>query len=141
MSQPKSDMPEFDPLAFWKQFQTAGMNVWSKAMNDVVASEDFAQNMGRYLEAYLAAALPQQQLMKQVDQYLQQMNFPSRPDLLSVAERLTHLEMRVDDLDAKLDEVLDRLQAIQESLLDRQTEGGKHGLDPDHAKSEPPDAG
>ncbi len=139
MDQPKSD--EFDPLAFWKQFQTAGMNVWTKAMNDVVASEDFAQNMGRYLETYLAAALPQQQLMKQVDQYLQQMNLPSRPDLLSVAERLTHLEMRVDDLDTKLDEVLDRLQAIQESLLGRQAEGGRHGLDPDQVGPETHDAG
>lgn len=141
MSQPESNMPEFDPLAFWKQFQTAGMNVWTQAMNDVVASEDFAQTMGRYLEAYLAAALPQQQLMKQVDQYLQNMNFPSRPDLLSVAERLTHLEMRVDDLDAKLDEVLDRLQAIQENLLGQRVEGGRHGLDSDRVGPEPHDAG
>lgn len=141
MNQPESNTPEFDPLAFWKQFQTAGMNVWTQAMNDVVASEDFAQNMGHYLDAYLAAALPQQQLMKQVDQYLQQMNLPSRPDLLSVAERLTHLEMRVDDLDAKMDEILDRLQAIQESLLGRQAEGGKHGLDPDRPGRESQDAG
>lgn len=138
MNQPKSDMPEFDPLTFWKQFQTAGMNAWSKAMSEAVASEDFAKSMGRYLEAYLEAALPQQQIIKQVvEQSLQQANFPSRPELLSLAERLTHLEMRVDDLDAKMDEVLDRLQALQESLSVGQTVGGGNGLGPNPVKPEP----
>ena len=37
-------------------------------------------------------------------QVLTQLNMPTRTDVTSVAERLTHIEMRLDDLEAKLDE-------------------------------------
>jgi hypothetical protein len=39
------------------------------------------------------------------------MNLPTRKEVISMAERLTKIEMAMDDLDAKLDEVLDRLPA------------------------------
>jgi hypothetical protein len=37
-------------------------------------------------------------------QVLTQLNMPIRTDITSLAERLTHIEMRLDDLEAKLDE-------------------------------------
>jgi hypothetical protein len=37
---------------------------------------------------------------------LEQLSMPSRADLISLAERFTNLEMRLDDMDAKLDELL-----------------------------------
>jgi len=46
---------------------------------------------------------------------LQQMSLPSRKEVLNLAERLTHIEMRLDDMDAKLDEVLDHLQALRKT--------------------------
>ena len=46
-----------------------------------------------------------------MEQYLQQMNLPTRTEVISMAERLTKIEMAMDDLDAKLDEVLDLLKA------------------------------
>jgi len=39
-----------------------------------------------------------------VTQALQQSNMPTRSDVVSLAERLTNIERRLDDLDAKLDE-------------------------------------
>jgi hypothetical protein len=36
---------------------------------------------------------------------LEQMGMPSRADVLSIAERMTNIEMRLDDLDAKLDNI------------------------------------
>jgi hypothetical protein len=38
-------------------------------------------------------------------QSLRQLNMPTREDFVGLAERLTHIEMRLDDLDAKLDEM------------------------------------
>jgi hypothetical protein len=36
-------------------------------------------------------------------QTLQMLNLPTRADFESLAERMTHLEMHLDDIDAKLD--------------------------------------
>jgi hypothetical protein len=46
-----------------------------------------------------------------MEQSLQQMSLPTRKDVLGLAGRLTNLEMRLDDMEAKLDEVLDLLKA------------------------------
>ena len=37
---------------------------------------------------------------------LTKLNMPTRPDVIGLAERLTNIEMRLDDLEAKLDEGL-----------------------------------
>jgi hypothetical protein len=37
-------------------------------------------------------------------QVFTQLNMPMRSDVTSLAERLTHIEMRLDDIEAKLDE-------------------------------------
>ncbi|MCP4425274.1 MAG: hypothetical protein GY803_12330 [Chloroflexi bacterium] len=50
---------------------------------------------------------------------MQQMNLPSREQIVSLAERLTHVEMRVDDIEAKVDESLDLLKAIRKSVSDK----------------------
>lgn len=117
MSEEEPKKPEFDPFAPWKQAQETGMKSWAKMMSEAVASEDFAQTMGQYLDGYLQASAPMRhQIEAAMEKYLQQMNMPSRNEVASLGERLTHLEMRLDDLEAKVDEGLDRLKAIQAAL-------------------------
>jgi polyhydroxyalkanoic acid synthase PhaR subunit len=100
----------------WRPFQDA----WAKAMNETVASEEFAKAMGQYMENYLQGAGPvRQQMEKAAENYLKQMNLPTRGELISLAERLANLELRVDDLDAKLDEALDHLKAIRAALAEK----------------------
>lgn len=38
-------------------------------------------------------------------QTLQHLSMPSRADFISLAERATNIEMRLDDMDAKLDRI------------------------------------
>ena len=117
MSDQNKDQPDFDPLAMWKEWQTASLNAWAKSMSETVASEDFAQSMGQSLNDYLETTMPvRQQVEKAIEQYLQQMNMPSRQEVVSIAERLTQLELRVDDMDAKMDDMLDLLKGIKQSL-------------------------
>ncbi|MCB8923806.1 MAG: hypothetical protein H6662_19680 [Ardenticatenaceae bacterium] len=54
-----------------------------------------------------------------MEQSMQQMNMPSREQIVNLAERLTHVEMRVDDIEAKVDESLDLLRAIQEAVASK----------------------
>jgi hypothetical protein len=58
------------------------------------------------LDAWLTASVPFREMIeKAMTQSLANLSMPSRADVIRLAERLTNIEMRLDDLDAKLDEV------------------------------------
>ena len=44
-----------------------------------------------------------------MDQTLANLSMPSRAEIISLAERMTQVEMRLDDMDAKLDRIADLL--------------------------------
>ncbi len=113
----KSEQSGIDPFAPIIQMSDLMMKSWADVLGKTVASESFAQSMGQHMEGFMEATkLMRQQMKVSMEQSLQQMNLPSRSQVVSLAERLTHVEMRVDDIEAKLDECLDLLQAIQRSL-------------------------
>jgi polyhydroxyalkanoate synthesis regulator phasin len=94
------------------QFYDAFAKSWANVMTETVASRGFAESMGKQVESSLdAVSLLRRQMGELMEQYLQQMSLPTRKEVVGVAERLTRLEMAVDDLDAKLDEVLELLKA------------------------------
>ena len=118
MSEKQTEKVVPDLFSPWTELPAAGAEAWSKAMSDVVNSESFARAMGEYVESALEASmLLRRQAEAAMEMYLKQMNLSSRQDVIGLAERLTRLEMRLDDLDAKTDEVLDRLKAIQEASV------------------------
>lgn len=44
-----------DVMAQWKRVMDHGLEAWSRALSDVMASEDFAQLLGTSIEQWLAA--------------------------------------------------------------------------------------
>jgi hypothetical protein len=107
MSQPPDTSNPFDPFGFWKNTQGQTLDAWSKAMIDLVNTDAYAEATGRMLDSYLTVSAPMRKLMEQtMAQVLGQMNLPTRTEVLSLAERLTNMEMRLDDLDARLDAIL-----------------------------------
>ena len=108
----KPEQPEADPFAQMIHFYDTWAKSWADVMSQTVASKGFAESMGRQLEGSLdALTLVRRQVSELMEQYLRQMNLPTRKEVISMAERLTKIEMAMDDLDAKLDDVLDRLPA------------------------------
>ncbi|MGE0392103.1 MAG: hypothetical protein AB7I25_04320 [Vicinamibacterales bacterium] len=107
MSQNQPPFPNpFDPAA-WRESRDSFLDVWSKAMVDAVNTEQYAQATGALLDAYLTASSPfRDTLEKSMQQALQQASMPSKADVISLAERLTNVEMKLDDIDAKLDRLL-----------------------------------
>lgn len=96
-----------DPMAAFRELRDAYMDAWSKTMVDAVNTEAYAKATGTMLDAYLSASSPfRDALEKTMLQALQQLNMPSHADFVSLAERLTNVEMKLDDMDAKLDEVV-----------------------------------
>ncbi len=101
----------------WRQFRDAYLEFWSKNMVEAVNSEAYAQASGTMLDTCLTSSAPfREALEKSMTAALQQMSMPTRADVVVVAERLTNLEMRLDDMDIKLDRIerlLSRAMVVQ----------------------------
>ena len=101
----KNGARPFDPMEPFRGMRDAYMDIWAKSMVDMVNSEAYAQATGTMLDTYLTVSAPfREAVEKAMVKTLEQMAMPSRADITSLAERMTHIELRLDDLDAKLDE-------------------------------------
>lgn len=104
MSQGSEVPAPLDPFGAWRGMRDSYMDAWSKSMIDAVNSEEYARAMGTVLDSYLTVSAPfRQAIERTMTQVLTQLNMPTRSDVTTLAERLTNIEMRLDDLDAKLD--------------------------------------
>jgi len=106
MSQQNDDaFDPFDPTGMLTAMRTANLDAWSKMMIQLVSTEAYAKATGVMLDAWLTSSTPFYKVMEKVlTQVLANWQMPSRADITSLAERLTNIEMRLDDLDAKLDQ-------------------------------------
>ncbi len=97
-----------DPFAQMFQFYDNFQKSWSGVISEAVGSKSFAESMGQQLEGSLdSMTLFRRQFGDMMEQYLQLMSLPTRKEIVNIAQRLTHLEMALDDLNAKMDELID----------------------------------
>src|SRR5580693_1550181 len=103
---PTHDSKRRDPMEPWRAARDIYMDAWGKTMVDLVNSEAYAQANGAMLDSYMTVSAPfREAVEKAMLKTLEQLAMPSRADILSIAERMTNIEMRLDDLDAKLDDI------------------------------------
>ena len=113
----------FDPMEPWRGMRDAYLDVWAKSMVEMVNSDAYAQATGTMLDTYLTVSSPfREAVEKAMLKTLEQLAMPTRADVISIAERMTHIEMRLDDLDAKLDEIQ---KAIGKSAAASQAAGSR----------------
>ncbi len=104
MSQPNTTYNPFDPTGMLKGLRDTGMEAWSKAMVQMVHTDAYAQATAAMLDAWMSTSAPfRKTLESTMSQVLANANMPTRADVIALAERLTHIEVRLDDLEAKLD--------------------------------------
>jgi hypothetical protein len=97
---------EFDPTETFREMRDTYVDAWSKGMVETVNSDAYAKASGMMLNAYLTTSSPFREAMEKVMlQALQQCSMPSRADVISLAERTINIELRLDDMDAKLDRI------------------------------------
>lgn len=102
-----------DPFGNWRTIRDANLDAWAKGMTSLVNTEVFAKTIGLQLDTLLAASAPVQDMVNQyMETYLVKMNLPSRGEVVGLASRLTNIEMRLDDMQAQLDEVLDAIRSL-----------------------------
>jgi hypothetical protein len=105
MSQNNDLFNPFDPTGMLKTMRDANIDAWSKMMIQLVHSEAYAQATATMLDSWLTASSPFRKALEMtMTQVLTNLNIPTRADVTALAERLTNIEIRLDDLEAKLDE-------------------------------------
>lgn len=122
---PRANGARFDPMAPWREMRDAYLDVWAKTMVETVNSEAYAKATGGMLDAYLSVSAPfRDAVEKAIVQALQQLSMPSRTDVIGLAERMTNVELRLDDIDAKLDQIL-RGQISRPATASRRAAGAR----------------
>jgi hypothetical protein len=105
MSDTNDTFNPFDPAAMLKCMRDANMETWSKMMLQLVNSEAYSKATGTMLDAWLTTSTPFRKVIEMVmTQVLTNLNMPTRADVTRLAERLTNIETRLDDLDARLED-------------------------------------
>ena len=95
----------FDPTGMLKEMRDANMDGWAKMMVEFVNTDAYAESTGAVLDSWLTTSGPLRKMMeKNMSQAMAQLNLPTRDDISRIAERMTNIEMRLDDMDAKLDQ-------------------------------------
>jgi hypothetical protein len=102
------DAKPVDPFEALRGVRDAYLESMSKVMVNAVNSEEYAQASGAMLGGYLTLTAPAREALdKAMLQALEQLSLPSRQQVAVLAERLTNIETRCDDMDAKLDQILE----------------------------------
>src|ERR1700676_982731 len=103
---PSGTSKPVDPFEQFRSMRDAYLDGMAKVMVDAVNTEAYAQSSGAMLENSLKISAPfRDATEKAMLQVLQQLSLPSRQDFAVLADRFTNLEMRLDDMDAKLDRI------------------------------------
>lgn len=115
MAEPNTEQAKpFDPFESFRSMRDAYLDAMSKTMIEAVNSEGYAQATGAMLDYCLTASAPfREAIEKGMLQALQQLSLPSRQEFASLAERFTNLEMRLDDMDAKIDRILQVIAGLK----------------------------
>ena len=104
MSQTNATYNPFDPTGLLKTMRDSGMEAWSKTMIQLVQTDAYAQATAAMLDAWMSTSAPFRKVIETtMTQALVNANMPTRTDVTGLAERLTNIEVRLDDLEAKLD--------------------------------------
>src|SRR2546421_10806123 len=102
MSQQTNNFNPFDPTGLLKQMRDTGMDAWSKTMIQLVNTDASAQAIGQFLDTWLTTSGPFRKMFETTMTHgLAGLNLPSRADVTSIAQRLTNIELRLADLEAK----------------------------------------
>jgi hypothetical protein len=88
-----------DPLAMWREWLSQSERQWNTFFNESMSTPQYSQNVGRFMELYVAA---QRQLGETMGRHLAALNVPTRADVLGLGERLVGLETRLARIEAAL---------------------------------------
>ena len=96
-----------DPLGMARGIADRLLANASTFVDGVVASEGFSETLARGMQGVVTVTSSLRRRVNAVGDFASEwLNIPTRRQLIDLARRLNHLELAVDDVDAKTAEVL-----------------------------------
>ena len=88
-----------DPFTLWRDWVANSERQWNGFLNNAMATDEFSQTMGRFMDVYLNM---QKNMNEVMGRYLQLINVPTRNDILAIGERLSQIEDRLGTMENAL---------------------------------------
>jgi polyhydroxyalkanoic acid synthase PhaR subunit len=105
--------PPEDPLRPMREAYEQAVEGWSKAMEQMVASEEFASASGEFLKRYVEM---QESLRTASQAAAESVHFPTTDDLARLAQLVINVERKVDEVSDEAHAIAGRLAAIEAAL-------------------------
>ena len=97
---------KFDLTKLLRDARDRVMDAWAKLALHLTSSHEYQRLQGTIAKPALLGYAVFRKLTESVmSPFLAQMNMPSREEVLGIAQRLTRIEMTLDDLGATLDQL------------------------------------
>ncbi len=117
-----------DAVGAWKQFTDQALDLWSKALDQAMASEAVATLMGRSMEETLNLLGPlRRNYQGMSEDMFRTLNVPSRKQVTRLAAGIVAVDGRMEDIEERLDRIEAHLTELLEEL------NGGNG--PEHAEA------
>jgi hypothetical protein len=130
MAAEEKDTKPVDPFEAFRGMRDSYLDAMSKVMMNAVNSEEYAQATGAMLNTSLIASAPfREALDKAMAAALRESSMPSRQELAALAGRFTNIEMRLDDMEAKLDRIVELCSAAKPAAAKPAPAGGDANAD------------
>lgn|GEM_PF-2234314 len=100
-----------DPFNMWKTLYEQTEASWNGAIQETLKKESFSQGLGETLNYVLQY---QELANEATESMLKKANMPTRSELADVASLIVNVENKLDDLDDKFDEEINKLDTAKE---------------------------
>ena len=88
-----------DPFEMWREWMTTSERQWNGFLNNAMATDQFTQSMGQFMDVYLNM---QKSMNEVMGRYLSSINLPTRNDILALGERLSVIEDGLGKIESSL---------------------------------------
>lgn len=102
-----------DLEAMTRQWQDLMMDSWGKMTKQVVGSDTFAAASSAYMDWALNW---QKQMRNNTGQFLDSLDIPKRSDLARLSKQVIAVEMRIAEMEDRLDKMTGLLGAMSEAM-------------------------
>lgn len=105
--------PGIDIEAMTRQWQDLMVDSWGKMTKQMVGSDTFAAASSAYLDWALAF---QKQMRNNSAQVMDSLEIPKRSDIARISKQIMAVELRIADMEDRLDKVTGLLAAMSEAM-------------------------
>lgn len=111
----EGEKPAPSPAEAWKRSMDRWLSAWTGVLEDAGQRPEFAASSGQALNRMLDIQKPlRDQTEATMQRWLDALNMPSRADLVRLARQVNDVNARLDELGDRIEEILDAVKAIHD---------------------------